>query len=90
MGIQMVNPNKKRICLTLRERSSTQEHPLTQQIKFCPSIHLSLDALELIHLALRLPVAIFHGYNSSNCIKVAREACRQTLHLLGPADFGFL
>ena len=38
--------------------SCTQEHALTQQIKFCSSIHLSLDAFQLIDLALRLSVAI--------------------------------
>ena len=38
--------------------SPTQEHALAEQIEVRTSIHLPLDALELIDFALRLSVAI--------------------------------
>src|SRR6266516_7516518 len=68
----------------------TKKHPLAQQVKVGTSIYLSLDALELIHFALRLPVAILHIQSSSNRVKVPIDACRQAVHLLDPAGFGLL
>ena len=34
------------------------KHPLAEQRKTCPTIHRSLDQLELVHLAFHLPVAV--------------------------------
>src|SRR5947209_1052736 len=70
--------------------SSTQEQPLTQQIKFCSSIHLSLDALELIDFALRLSVAMLRSLCRSNSIKVSEDSRRETLEFLDATGFGFL
>ena len=70
--------------------SCTQKHPLTQQIKLCTSIHLSLDALELIDLALRLSVAILGSLCCPNSIKVSIDPRCQTLQFLDATSFGFL
>src|SRR5213082_892111 len=70
--------------------SCTQEHALTQQITFCSSIHLSLDAFQLIHLALGLSVAILRSLCRSYSIKVPVDSRRQTLQFFDATGFGFL
>src|SRR6266487_4336240 len=70
--------------------SCTQEHALTQQIKFCSSIHLSLDAFQLIQLAIGLSVAILRSLCRLYSIKVPVDSRRQTLQFFDATGFGFL
>jgi hypothetical protein len=50
--------------------SRAKEHALAEQIEVRTSIHLPLDALELIHFALRLCVAVFRCQSRSDRIIV--------------------
>lgn len=44
---------------------------MAEQIEVGPSIHLPLDTLEFIHLALRLSIAVFGRQSGSDRIIVA-------------------
>jgi len=70
--------------------SCTKKHPQAQQVKVGTSIHLSLDALEFIDFALRLPVAVLGRLSRANRIKVSQDSRRETLQFLDAAGFRFL
>lgn len=54
------------------------QDPLPQQVKVRSTIHLPLQTLEFIHLALRLPIAVRQQQGGSHGIEVAQDACGQT------------
>src|SRR3954449_7219959 len=54
--------------------SSMPEHPAAQQVEPGPSVHLTLDDLEPVDLALDLPVAPRLGQCGAHRILIAPEA----------------
>src|SRR5690349_7663002 len=51
--------------------SSMPEHPAAQQVELGPPVHLPLDDLEPVDLALDLPVAPPLGQRGAHCLLIA-------------------
>ncbi len=65
------------------------QHSLAQHLKGGASIHLPLETLQFIHLALGLPIAVGQRQGGSHGIEVSHDACGQALEFSNAAALGF-